>query len=255
MPECLGLCPQCGANLNEDPGARPRGRAGPALGEAVRAGRRRVRGGADARGRTASRTGCGWSAAKWRTWPRYGAQPRPGQGRFVVPLERAKEATLIANTDHAMGARRPADRRGTRACPRDSRCRSPSASADFAPFPSAIAVPGRSTITHTHQPHHHHTVTARTRQLPTVHAHTSTPRARLQPARPHGPRARRTGTTTDRWPAGDDRSSHRRRSSASGPTTAPQRSHTALPPPSPGRRPRCAVRPTAQIGDQPRASR
>ena len=33
-PDCRGLCPRCGANLNDDPGPRPRGRARPALGEA-----------------------------------------------------------------------------------------------------------------------------------------------------------------------------------------------------------------------------
>ena len=36
-PECAGLCAQCGANLNDEPGPRARDRPGPALGEALRA--------------------------------------------------------------------------------------------------------------------------------------------------------------------------------------------------------------------------
>ena len=42
--DCAGLCPECGANLNDGPGPRPRERAGPALGQAARAALRVVSG-------------------------------------------------------------------------------------------------------------------------------------------------------------------------------------------------------------------
>ena len=118
-PDCAGLCPRCGANLNEEPDHAPRGRAGPALGEAVRAEVRLGRAGVrypsappwPSRSRS-SRTRAPTSAARSTRSPRRRSTPaRSATSRAVrTACARTAGSTAGARSSHVHEHARPRSR-------------------------------------------------------------------------------------------------------------------------------------------------